>query len=78
MAFFFDEYSFKSSLEDMANPVVIPVELLGVDAIEMLHPSAERGLNSFNNYVIVVSHEAVGVTKPIEEITGSCKDIEES
>ena len=77
MAFFLDQYGFEPSLQDVTDLVVIPVELLGVYAIEMLHPPTESGSLCLDDYMIMVSHEAVGVTKPIEEIAAFGKDIKE-
>ena len=77
MALLLDQYGFEPSLQDVTDLMVIPIEFLGVDAIEMLHPPTESSFHRFYDYVVVVSHEAVGVTQPIEEIAAFGKDIKE-
>ena len=77
MALLLDQYGFEPSLQDVTDLMVIPIEFLGVDAIEMLHPPTESSFHRFDDNVVVVSHEAVGVTQPIEEIAASGEVIKE-
>jgi len=77
MCFSFNQDGLVPALEDMADPVVVPVEFLGIDTIELTHSFTEGAINGFDDNVVMVAHEAIGMTKPIEEIAAPCEDIKE-
>jgi hypothetical protein len=53
-----------------------PIEPLGVDRIELAHASGEIRLRSFENQVIVVGHQAVGMTHPVHPPADLTEEIE--
>jgi len=50
---------------------------LGENTIELAHALREVGVPGFNEQVIVIGHQAVGMTPPQELLNDSGKDIEE-
>ena len=69
VAVFVDQYRLEAALKNMADALVSPVKALRVYAIQLAHAFAEIGIRRFNHHVIVISHQAVGVTNPIETLT---------
>jgi hypothetical protein len=62
---FLRQDGFVSPLKDVSGPVVSSAVSLGIDAIDLPHPSGEIGVRCFNQDVIVVIHEAIGMAEPI-------------
>jgi len=60
-------------LEEMANVSMMTVEGLGVNSIELTHTARERGINRFDKEVIVVGHQAVRMTEPVEALASLVK-----
>jgi len=54
------------------------VEGLGVDAIEVLHSAREIGFRRLDKKVVVIRHQAVGMTDPPEALDDLRKDIEKA
>lgn len=77
MALFFHQNSLEPSLENMPVLAVFPVVCLGVDAVQMAHTGGKDPFRGFDEEVIVVVHEAVGVTEPIEAFYSLAEDREE-
>jgi hypothetical protein len=77
VAFLLDEDGFESPLEDVARPLVVPVDPLRVDAIEVAHTSREIRFRRLDHQVIVVGHQAVRVTNPPVSINHFGKDLKE-
>jgi hypothetical protein len=61
---FFDEDRGEPSQEEMPDPMMPTVVRLRVAAIELAHAEREIGLRRFNEQMIVVIHQTVGVAKP--------------
>lgn len=53
------------------------VERLGVDAVQVAHAGGEVSLRRFDEKMVVVAHQAVGVAEPVEALDGLAKDGEE-
>ncbi|OGU06073.1 MAG: hypothetical protein A2075_05820 [Geobacteraceae bacterium GWC2_58_44] len=77
MAFSLNQNRLVSALEKVADPVVIPVKLLGVHSVKLPHSSAKSTIEGFDHDVVVATHEAVSMTNPVEEIAAFGKDVEE-
>jgi hypothetical protein len=51
-------------VEHVAHPPVAPVEALGVDLIEPLQAACQVRLGGFDEQMVVIAHQAVGVESP--------------
>jgi hypothetical protein len=54
----------EATLEYVTCAVVPPVEVLGIASVQGMHPPRERRTSRFQQEVVVVSHQAIGVEKP--------------
>jgi hypothetical protein len=61
----------------MAAAAVPSVEALCVDAIQLSHSNREVGLRCFDQQVVVVAHQAVGVAEPGEAVDDAGERCEE-
>ena len=50
----------------MAYPVVPPVERLGVHPVELSHPPGQGGIDRLDQQVVVIHHQAIRMTEPVE------------
>jgi len=57
--------------------VMFPIVCLGVDAVKMAHTGGKVPFRGFDEEVIVVIHQAVGVTEPVEAFYRLAEDGEE-
>ena len=60
---------FIAALKKMTTLLVTPIAFLCVRPIKLAHPAGQVTLNGFNHQVIVVVHQAPGVTAPVESQT---------
>lgn len=74
---FLDEDRAVSRLEEMAKPPVAPVVPLRVDAVEVAHAEGKVPVRDFEQQVVVVVHQAVGVTEPLIPLDRSSEDCQE-
>jgi len=65
---------FISPLEDVSRLAVPSIESLGVNSIEVPHPPAEIALRGFDNQMIVIIHQAIGVAEPVEPGHDGCQN----
>lgn len=56
------------SLEDVAHPAMPPVEALRVNAVKLPHAARQVGLEGFQQEVVMVVHQTVGMQLPVEPI----------
>ena len=54
-----------------------PIESLSLYAIELSHAPGEVRVRRFDEQLIVVGHQAVGMHQPVEPPAGRCKNREE-
>jgi hypothetical protein len=52
------------------------IDVLRVNTIELAHALGEIAFDGLDHDVVVVGHQAVGVTGPVESLTYSAKNIE--
>jgi len=52
----------------MAYSMMSAVEALGVNAIQVAHAFREVGFRRFDNEMIVIAHQTVGVAYPVESL----------
>ncbi len=57
----------------MPDPLVSSVKVLGVYTIQLSHTFCEITFNRFYYYMVVISHQTVRVTYPIEALTNLTK-----
>jgi len=69
-----DKNGFVPSLIDVAHPVVPPVEILGIGAIDVPHPLGETSFGRFHHQVAVVFHQAIRMTEPVESLDRILED----
>ena len=60
---FLYEYSLKTPLEEVANPLVAAIEISGIAAVDVMHYLRKIAIGSLNNQVVVISHEGITVNK---------------
>ena len=68
MAILLNKNSFEPSLEEMTHPVMALVIGLGVYTIELSHSFGQVSIGSFNDQVIVIVHQAIGMTDPVKTL----------
>jgi hypothetical protein len=77
MAVLLDQYGLVPALEQMTDPAVPLIEELRIDAIQLPHAEGEVAVRSFDQKMIVVGHEAVGVADPVVTFVDVLEGIEE-
>ena len=77
VAFFINKNGFVPPLENMTCPCISPVIFLGVNAVELSHPTRKVSFRSFQNEVVMVIHEAPGMAEPMESLDYKTEQIEE-
>ena len=55
----------ESPLQDMANATMPPVKGLCIDTVQPQHAVTEVGLGRFQEEMIVIDHQAVGIASPV-------------
>ena len=54
----------KPSLKEMPHPFIAPVVYLGIATVELPHAQRQIGLRRFNEEMVVIVHQAVGMAAP--------------
>jgi len=67
----------EAAFEDMSGPLQPCVELLGVDAVQAVHPVREQRSPRLDDEVVVVGHQAIRVAVPAELPDRSSKEMHE-
>ena len=57
----------------MTDCFVSSVKVLGIDSVQLSHPSGEIALRSLDNKKVVVVHETVGMTEPVYRLMVEAK-----
>jgi len=65
MTVFLDENGFVPALEQMTSPLVAFIEELGINAVQLPHADGEIAVGGLNQKMVMVGHEAIGVTNPV-------------
>ena len=65
MAVFLNEDRLVSALEQMACPLMTFIEKLCIDAVQLPHTQREIAVRRLDQEMIVVVHQAVGMTEPV-------------
>lgn len=65
MGIFLDENALVPALQKMPRSVMPFIECLGVYAVELPHAQSKVSLRRLKKQVIVIVHEAIGVTEPV-------------
>ena len=71
MAFLFHKDRFEPPLEKMADLPVFSIEGLRVGSVQLPHSGRKVSIRSFDEQMVVVGHQAVGMTDPME-VLDSC------
>lgn len=53
----------------MANSIVVATEVLSVNAIELANFLGEISIRGFYKKMVVITHEAASMNRPIESLT---------
>jgi hypothetical protein len=69
----FDQSSLETLSEEMTPPFVSLVEALGVHAIEPMQAARQCCQSRLDDEVVMVRHQAKGVTTPLESICRFCE-----
>jgi hypothetical protein len=77
MAVFLDKDALEPALKKVAISFMPLVKELGVDAIKLSHAEGEVAVWCFDQKVVVIGHEAVGVAQPIIAFVDVLKGVEE-
>ena len=54
---------------------MLAVDVLDIDAVQLSHPFGKIGIGCFYQQVVVVGHQAEGMTDPVEALTGAAEDV---
>ena len=54
------------------------IEPLGVDAVELLHATREIGLRRLDKEMVVIGHQAVGMTDPAKPLNSACENFQKT
>ena len=65
-----------SALKEMSHTLMPLVEMLGVDPIELPHSEGKIPLRGLGDQVIVIVHQAVGVTEPMVPLIDLAEEIQ--
>lgn len=76
MTVFLDENGLVPALEQMTVPLVAFIEELSIYAVQLPHADCEIAVGGFNEQMIMVGHEAVGMTNPAVLLVDVLKGIE--
>ncbi len=76
VALLFDQMTFESALQQMADTAMATVEVAGVAAVEKLHAGREVCLGRFDEEVVVVVHQHEGVQPPPVGLDGPPQPVE--
>jgi hypothetical protein len=77
MAVLLNENSFESSLKQMTDPAMALVVGLGVYPIELPHSFGQVSIRRFNNQMIVIVHQAIGMADPVKPLVDLSERIQE-
>ena len=77
IAVFIDNDLFVPSLEDVAGLLVLPVVSLGIDAVYLSHSPRKVSLRGFNDQMVVVIHETIGMAEPMKSLDNTTKKPQE-
>ena len=76
VAVFLNEDGFKPSLKDVTNPPMSLVKFLGINAIKLSHSLRQVSIRGFDDQVIVIVHQAIGVANPVEALVNVSESAE--
>jgi hypothetical protein len=77
VAVFLDEDGLVPALEQVARPAVTFIEQLRIDAGHLPHANRQVALRGLYEQMIVICHEAIGMTGPVVTRIGMLEGIEE-
>jgi len=72
-----DDHGPETTLKHVSHPAVGAIEPLGVDAVDLPHAAREVRLGRLDEQVVVVRHQAVGVTDPAAALDDITEDPQE-
>jgi hypothetical protein len=76
MAVLLKENGFESPLENRADMRVSAIECLSVDAVDLSHAPGQIGVRCFDHQMVMVVHQAVSVSDPMEAVDDGRQDIQ--
>lgn len=77
MAIFLDEDAFEPSLKKVAGSIAPFVKELSIDSVQLPHAEGKVAIRCFNQEMIMVGHEAVGVAQPVIALVDVLKCVKE-
>jgi hypothetical protein len=78
MAFLLHQDRSIPALKKMPHILMPPVEKLGVDPVQLPHPSGKISPRGFHDQMIMILHETVGMAKPFVSAYDRGKDIQKA
>lgn len=78
MALLLDDDRFEPPLKHVSNTPMASIEGLGVDPVELLHPSREICVRRLYQQVVMIGHQAIGITDPTKTIDHVREDIKKA
>ena len=76
VAVFLDQDCFIPALEQMAYPAVPFIEELRIDAVQLPHTDGKIPVRGLNKKMVMIGHEAIGVTYPVITFIDVLKGVE--
>jgi hypothetical protein len=77
MALLFNNYRLEPALKNVPDPPMPPIGGLGIDAVQLAHPFRKVAVGRFDEEMVMVVHEAIGMAKPIVPRNNLSHDAEE-
>ncbi len=71
-----DQDTLEASLKEVADTAMGTVDVLGVDTVELSHALGQIGVGRFDQQMIMIRHQAIGMTDPVETFAGSAQDVQ--
>ena len=71
------QHSLISPLKQVPGPSLALIESLGIDAIQLPHADRKVSVGCFDKKMIMIIHQAIGMTEPMVTAHTTLKDIQE-
>ena len=56
--------AFETALQEMPDALMTPIKALGIATIQAPHAATQVGFGRFDQQMVVISHQAIGITAP--------------
>ena len=78
MSLFLDKNGLESSLKHVAAPTILTIDPLSIDSVKLAHTTRQIRVRCLNEQVIMIGHQAMGMTEPPVAFDNFTKNLKES